>query len=182
MRDAADTYCSGKQPELETGRLRVVALTPRQMVWWLTNLSRLEREMGCTYRGEPLTGRFREIVAWQAERACRDETNFMWHGFWFIVRKEDRAVVGSADFKDVPNDRGEVEIGYGLGRAFEGNGYMTEAVRAMCAWAKEQPGVRRILAETELDGLASQRVLKRCGFRERERGETVWWSLSNELG
>ena len=33
--------------------------------------------------------------------------------------KTDRIVVGSADFKGLPNAQGEVEIGYGLGKEFE---------------------------------------------------------------
>ncbi|MEY8298927.1 MAG: GNAT family N-acetyltransferase [Emergencia timonensis] len=49
-----------------------------------------------------------------------------------MVRKSDRVVIGSADFKDIPNEAQEVEIGYGLGKDFEHNGYMTEAVQAMC--------------------------------------------------
>ena len=53
------------------------------------------------------------------------------------IRKSDNVVVGSADFKNVPDEKGQVEIGYGLGKAFEHEGYMTEAVRAMCSWAKD---------------------------------------------
>lgn len=91
----------------------------------------------------------------------------MSHGFGNIVRKADRSVVGSADFKDVPNDRGEIKIGYGLGREFEGNGYITEAVRAMGDWAKGQPGVWRILAEMVPDGLACRSVLMGMGSERR---------------
>lgn len=54
---------------------------------------------------------------------------------------------------------------------------MTEAVRAMCDWALKQNGVKHIIAETELDGFASQRILKRCGFTEYVRDLTVWWRL-----
>ena len=31
-------------------------------------------------------------------------------------------------------------------------------------WAAGQPGVTRIEAETEMENLASQRVLEKCGF------------------
>lgn len=86
-------------------------------------------------------------------------------------------MVGSADFKDVPSKDGEVEIGYGLGEAFQHHGYMTEAVRAMCAWALAQESVRHVIAETETDNLASRRILQRCGFTEQSRGETIWWKL-----
>ena len=73
--------------------------------------------------------------------------------------------------------QGEVEIGYGLGREFEHKGYMAEAVETMCRWALRQDGVRHVIAETDADGEASQRLLQRCGFTEYSRGTTRWWRL-----
>lgn len=87
-------------------------------------------------------------------------------------------VVGSADFKDIPNMEQAVEIGYGLGKVFEHNGYMTEVVQAMCKWALEQEKVSHIIAETDIDGFASQCILKRCGFVKKRREESIWWRLS----
>lgn len=89
----------------------------------------------------------------------------------------DRVVVGSADFKDIPNVDGEVEIGYGLGIQFEKQGYMIEAVQAMIKWAMGQEGVKHIIAETDLDGVASGRILQKCGFKEIARNQTIWWRL-----
>lgn len=138
----------------------------------------LEAELSCSYMAEPLEGFFLDIVRSQIEITEKDPDNYLWHSFWLLMRKSDRVIVGSADFKDVPNGDGEVEIGYGLGAAFEHNGYMTEAVEAMCGWAAKQAGVMSVIAETDLDGYASQRILKRCGFEEYRRGETIWWRLS----
>jgi len=75
---------------------------------------------------------------------------YYWHSFWFLIRKGDRVVVGSADFKGGPNEKDEVEIGYGRGKEFEHNGYMTEAVSAMCAWARAQEKIKSVIAETYL--------------------------------
>ena len=63
------------------------------------------------------------------------------------------------------------------GKAFEKQGYMTETVRALCAWAKQQPGVRHITAETEPDNRASHRVLQRAGFHPAEADAARWRSL-----
>ena len=52
---------------------------------------------------------------------------------------------------------------------------MTEAVEALCGWALRQETAGHIIAETDKDGFASQRILKRCGFQEEKRGETIWW-------
>lgn len=53
----------------------------------------------------------------------------------------------------------------------------TETVKAMCTWAKKQPHVTHIIAETEIDNLPSQRILTRCGFVSTKRDETIWWKL-----
>lgn len=129
--------------------------------------------MNCTYRAEPLAGIFREIAAGQLTAVLADPSNTPWHSFWLLIRKTERTVVGSAVFKGPPDSEGCVEIGYGLGREFEHNGYMAKAVEALCRWALRQEGVRQITAKTDADDFASQRLLQRCGFRERSRGETV---------
>ena len=162
---------------LETERLELVSLTPDQMSLWVEDIPALERKLKCYYQAEPMEGPFLEIVKGQLEITQKDPDNYLWHGFWFLIRKADRVVVGSADFKDIPNEAKEVEIGYGLGKTFEHNGYMTEAVRTMCAWAMEQENISHIIAETDLDGFASQRILQRCSFNEEKRAETSWWRL-----
>lgn len=166
--------------QIETERLRITALTPEQLDWWLNDLPWLEEKLNCSYQAEPLEGIFKEIVSGQLEITRQDSDNYLWHSFWLLIRKSDNVVVGSADFKNVPDEKGQVEIGYGLGKAFEHEGYMTEAVRAMCSWAKEQEGVSCIIAETEADGFASQRILKRCGFTEYAGNDTIWWRMQPE--
>lgn len=161
--------------KLTTTRLEIMPLPPHQLSLWIKNVSLLEEELDCRYQAEPMEGIFLEIVKGQLLISEQNPRQFQWHSFWLLIRKSDRVVVGSADFKDSPNDLGEVEIGYGLGKEFEHQGYMTEAVDAMCDWAIKQRGVRHVVAETELDGKASQSVLQRCGFKEYKRDRTVWW-------
>lgn len=162
---------------IETERLELYPLTPHQLKLWIEDIPALEKELNCSYEAEPMEGFLLEIVKGQLKITENDSVNYVWHSFWFLIRKTDRVVVGSADFKDIPNANKEVEIGYGLGKEFEHNGYMTEAVQAMCEWAMHQKNVSHVIAETDLDGFASQRVLKRCGFTESKRDKTVWWRL-----
>lgn len=162
---------------ITTERLELVPMTAAQLKLWAENLPALEKELFFQYRGEPLEGWFLDIVKKQLAITEKDPANDMWHSFWLIIRKSDRVAVGSADFKAPPDKAGEVEIGYGLSPEFEHHGYMTETVKAMCRWAMEQESVTSVLAETEPDGFASQRILKRCGFTEETRGKTIWWRL-----
>ena len=163
---------------LETARLLLIPLSAAQMRLWAEDIPALEADMGCRYEAEPVEGIFLEIIRGQAEKIEADAPSWLYHTFWFLVRKSDRVVVGSADFKHVPNAQGEVEIGYGLGEAFEHCGYMTECVQAMCGWGLRQPGVSRILAETEPGNPASENVLKRCGFEPYKQAGTNWWRLT----
>lgn len=162
---------------IQTERLELIPLTPNQLKLWIEDITELEKELDCSYKAELMEGFFLEIVKGQYEITQKDPNNYLWHSFFFLIRKDDRVVVGSADFKDIPDENGEVEIGYGLGKEFEHNGYMTEAVKAMCEWALKQNGVTSVIAETDLDGLASQKILERCGFKKYKEEETLWWRL-----
>lgn len=162
-----------------TDRLFLTPLTARQLRLWIENISSLEQELDCHYcsDSEPLEGIFLDIVKRQLDITEKDADNYLYHTFWFLIRKTDRVVVGSADFKNIPNQNNEVEIGYGLGKSFEHNGYMTEAVQAMCDWAMTQNNISHIIAETDIDNLQSQSILRRCGFNKYAQDETIWWRL-----
>ena len=94
----------------------------------------------------------------------REPGNRIWHTVWFIERKAAQGIViGDLSFKGLEPD-GMTELGYGLRKGFCGQGYMTEAVRAITDWALRQTGVTRVEAETDPGNGASQRVLARAGF------------------
>lgn len=162
---------------INTERLELHVLDARQMRLWLNDIPTLEKELNCSYQAEPIEGFFRKIIEGQTKLTEENASEYFWHSFWFLIRRSDRTVVGSADFKTGPNENGEVEIGYGLGKEFEHNGYMTEAVAAMCLWAKAQDGLSHVIAETDLDNAPSQNILQRCGFEETRRDKSVWWKI-----
>ena len=84
-------------------------------------------------------------------------------GFYRITRLADGRAIGGIGFKGQPVG-GCVEIGYGLTPSARGDGYAAEAVVALLALAAEH-GLSRVIADTTLDNIASQRTLIRAGFR-----------------
>ncbi|PVB60715.1 GNAT family N-acetyltransferase [Labrenzia sp. 011] len=58
------------------------------------------------------------------------------------------------------------EIGYWLGRAYWGRGFMSEAVRAAMAWLFENTDHTRIACEAMTDNPASITVAEKVGFRK----------------
>ena len=62
-------------------------------------------------------------------------------------------------------------------KQFEHNGYMTEAVSTFCKVAFMDGKIETIIAETEVENIASYKVLKRCGFKKYKEEGTLWWKL-----
>ena len=90
--------------------------------------------------------------------------NYIWYTLWFMELKDsENEIIGTLSFKGI-DDKGIVEIGYGINEVYGNRGYMTEAVRAVVKWASEQPDVKQIEAEAEKDNIASIRVLEKCNF------------------
>ena len=84
-------------------------------------------------------------------------------GYYRITRLSDGKAVGGIGFKGQP-DGGCVEIGYGLAPSARGRGYAAEAVTALLTVAADH-GLSKVIADTTLDNIASQRTLGRAGFR-----------------
>ena len=85
-----------------------------------------------------------------------------WYAVWRIETKDGRQV-GEFCFKGVDSS-GSTEIGYGIGEAYRGLGYATEAVEAAAGWAFRKEGIAGVTAEVDRDNRASIRVLEKAGF------------------
>jgi len=99
-----------------------------------------------------------------------------WHSGWrkgrahvFLIRRlQDNRLVGGVSLTNVRGWPAQAaNIGYWIGEAYEGQGYMQEAVGTVCAWAFQVLGLWRIEAGTLPNNERSQRVLAKVGF-ERE--------------
>jgi RimJ/RimL family protein N-acetyltransferase len=72
-------------------------------------------------------------------------------------------LLGNIGFKGAPRD-GVADIGYSLLEAHQGNGYCTEAVRALMSWAFQHSEVAKIVADTLPELVPSIRVMEKSGM------------------
>ncbi len=91
-----------------------------------------------------------------------------WHkrgfGLWAVTLKASGKVIGYCGLiflEDTP----EVELAYGLAKAFWGAGYATEAARASLRFGFEVVKLERIVAVVNPENTPSQRVLLKLGMR-----------------
>ena len=72
-------------------------------------------------------------------------------------------MVGVGNKEEVDN---EIEIAYFISENYAGNGYITEAARAVSQWALGTLQLDYLIAIVELDNYPSQKVIQNCGFQK----------------
>jgi RimJ/RimL family protein N-acetyltransferase len=80
----------------------------------------------------------------------------------FLITEPDDTIVGGCGIK---HDGTHPEIGYWLGLPYWGQGYATEAVRALIDHAFGDLGHQALQAGARVSNPASRRVLEKCGFQ-----------------
>ena len=102
---------------------------------------------------------------------------------WLIVERDQ--VVGMCSLVKAPTADGTAEIGYGVAASCRGRGTATQPVREVLVWAKSDPRVSSVRAETAVDNPASHIVLERNGFErigartDEEDGILIRWAVAS---
>jgi hypothetical protein len=167
------------RPILETERLRIIPLTHNQLINYLQADGSLEEELGV----EPLKRRISLELVEAFEKIIlpavgNPSKNYLFYTLWTVIDKEKKVMVGDIGFKGEMNSDGCMEIGYGTYTHFQQQGYMSEAVGALCQWAFEQTHVACVIAETSNANMASQKILVKNGFNAfLEKDNMIWWRL-----
>lgn len=97
-----------------------------------------------------------------------------------IVEKQLNTVIGSCLLFNLDDTSGHAEVGYVLGKAHWGSGYMREAVAALIDYAFDGLALRRVEAIADPRNLASDRLLARLGFT-REGHLRERWVMNGEV-
>ena len=135
------------------------------------------------YAQDPEVTRY---VSWRAHRNLDETREYMqmcllaWDVgkafHWVIESAEDKQVMGMIIARV---NAEKWELGYVLARAYWRQGYMTEALKAIIAWALKQKEIHRVWAVCDVDNQASARVMEKVGM-QRE-GILKRWSLHPNL-
>ena len=92
-----------------------------------------------------------------------DFSNYLGRDDLFAIRlKETGRLIGIVLYFDEKD--GACEIGYGIGSAHWGKGYVTEAVRRFLTYLFEEKGMKTVTASFFTGNDASRRVMEKCGM------------------
>jgi RimJ/RimL family protein N-acetyltransferase len=153
-------------PTLETERLRLRAhrLEDFEPIFAMVSDDALMRHIsGAQPREE----------AWRRMLTAPGCWALLGYGYWVVERREDGRLLGQAGLADFKRDmqpsiEGLPELGYVFAAHAHGQGYATEAARAVLGWADETLGAPEVVAIIDRDNLPSIRVAERTGFSVRQ--------------
>jgi len=99
---------------------------------------------------------------------------------WGMVRRADNLLIGTTTLYNLDFNNRRAELGYALGRAHWGQGYMHEALQELLAYAFETLDLRRLEADVDPRNTASIKSLERLGF-QREGFLRERWEVGGEI-
>lgn len=150
---------------IETSRLRILPLSYEQLLKYIPNDQSLERELQLNDSTRSISPELKEALEQTIlPNVARPGHNYLYSTLWTIIDRSKNQMVADLCFVGEPDSEGQIEIGFGTYEQHQGQGYMSEAVGGMVEWAKAQPAVKCIYAETAEDNFASMSVLQKNGF------------------
>ncbi|MGE5654790.1 MAG: GNAT family N-acetyltransferase [Bacillota bacterium] len=97
-----------------------------------------------------------------------------------LVLRDNHQLIGACGIHITRTDVGEAALGYCLHRSYWGQGYMSEAARAMVAFAFEQLKMHRVFATCDPNNIGSRQVMEKIGMtyegrlRDHQRVKGAW--------
>ena len=168
---------------IETERLKLVPLDFGSM--GPDDHHRIERKLGLQLAsmilGEQIDREIKAAMRASLENIIRDKRQNQWFVDWqsvLIILKEENAIIGGFCFQNNPDKDGHVQIGYMIRPEYQGNGYMTEALKKGMSWIFERADILAVIAETTRSNLPSHRVLEKLGLTVYdETSKSFWWKM-----
>jgi RimJ/RimL family protein N-acetyltransferase len=156
---------------LESRRLTLVAGTADLVRADLTGRRHLAAALGANVPEEWPPELYESTSMRLALDLLQDPSEHGWSVWYLLTKKHDPPrVIGICGFKGKPDPAGSVEIGYSVLPPYRVQGYATEAVERLVAWAFIHQNVAEVVAETLPHLRQSIRVMEKNGFVFRGPG------------
>lgn len=162
-------------PTISANRVSLRAITERDLDSLFTIFS--DPEVMRYWSSPPLKNR---EAAEALLRDMQDKFRRKLYFQWGIALRTDDSLIGTSTLFHIESNNHRAEIGYALGRAHWGKGYIQEALTALLGYAFSELNLHRIEADVDPRNERSIRTLERLGFKKegylRER-----WKVDEEL-
>jgi RimJ/RimL family protein N-acetyltransferase len=146
------------------------------------NRAAMEKNLNLTVSNQvidpPIQAEIADAIDFWIVKVSQNEENYPWFTNWEVVLKEKNTSIGGIGLTGMPDDQGQVMVGYGMDNTYHNQGFASESLQAIIQWVFENPQARSLIAETNEDNIASQKVLTKNGFQLQGRKENLLlWKL-----
>ena len=154
------------EPQRQVQEMNTQLWHKRLQIWINLKLDNsLETELNLNKYSRTISAELKEALEQTILPKVSDKTkNYLFSTLWTAISKSKNIMIGDLCIVGEPNENGEIEIGYGTYREFQGKGFMTEIVGGIIKWANSQQKVVAIVASTEKINIASSKVLEKNNF------------------
>ncbi|HEX2958086.1 MAG TPA: GNAT family N-acetyltransferase [Chitinispirillaceae bacterium] len=151
---------------IETKRLLIKPLTAEELKRHFDSPDDFAKEIGLIPSQSLIDNETREAILKDLLPNIADTTkDSLFYTMWIVIEKSKNAIIGGICFHGEPDEKGDVEIGYGTDLEYRNKGYMTETISGLVQWIRENKKVTSITAETEHTNISSIKVLEKNGFK-----------------
>lgn len=163
----------------ETERLNLMPLQAHSLALSLLDYGKMQTELGLKVNKTILEDEeMQYAMKVRLTKVLENTDNFLWFTNWAIVLKEEKSIIGYIILKGLPNELGEVILGYEIDEKYRRKGYATEALRKMLQWIFANPQVLSVIADTEKVNLPSCKLLEHIGaVPYKETDQLIWWKM-----
>ena len=147
-------------PQFETARLTCLSLTPAQYTIF---------ENGQEPQWEGFTNPYQHLIVGPSPMVHRiprvkADPGFADLGLFLAINKETKEIIGSFGFHDRPDERGMIEIGYGIVPEMQNQGFGTEMLLGAWRWIAQNPEVKILRYTVSPDNAPSLHIVKKLGL------------------
>lgn len=108
----------------------------------------------------------------QFELFKQSKSDLPWLAIWAIVSAKEQSIVGTINFKNIPDKNNQVQIDFFVSPQFRCRGFASTAVDLLSQWAFENHA-SKIIAKTQKSNLASKKVLTNNDFELAKTSEDL---------
>ena len=169
---------------IETKNLELICFTQKHIRSLIQDRTKFVNLMDADVPDDWPNDAYNEVLPYVLEELEEDPQARNWN--FMIVEKASNTLIGEIGGKGQPDEKGALEVGYGIVEDFRNRGFATEALKALSEWLLQQPEVEKLTAECLEENVASMRVLSKSGYvitgtRESDEGKLLLWRYNANL-
>jgi RimJ/RimL family protein N-acetyltransferase len=168
---------------LESERLKLLPLQAKSLTLALEDYGTMQTELGLKAIKTIIDDEeMQYAMKIRLKKVLENEDNYVWFTNWAIVQKVENIIIGYIILKGLPNEAGEVIIGYDIDEKYRRKGYAKEALGKMLQWIFTNPRALSVIADTEKTNMPSCKLLEHIGaVPYKETVELIWWKINKHI-